>query len=157
MPSYHYCSFHLSHTSVTQCSLHLVTGLIIPLALVLASLDVDFHTVLIVASIIGLSISPVFSLLCQMLLGSHPRPSIADLANTNPVVSWLAGEHVVQVFDLIVVLDGHHVCIVFPTPLTSVHPFHGIVRVMVRPAFHSCPLIQNCIRKQRKVFHIIYV
>lgn len=74
-------------TCVAQGKLLFIAILIIPLARILVSLDVDLHTVLILL-IVRFTWSPVLGFFSQRLLGPYPDPLIVDLSDSNPVVTW---------------------------------------------------------------------
>lgn len=94
-------------TCVAQGSLSFPAGLIIPFSRGRQTLDIYLHAILIVPLVVGLIVSPVLSLLCENLLGSHPGPLIIDLSDSNPVVSAIVGYDVIEMSNFIFILDGH--------------------------------------------------
>ena len=74
-------------TCVAQGELLFAASLIIPLARVFVSLDVDLYTVLIAFLVVWFTWSPVGGLWGQGLLGPYPCPCTIDLPDSNPVVT----------------------------------------------------------------------
>lgn len=86
---------------------------------------------------------PVGCFYCQSLVGPDPCPGVIDLADPNPVVGVFLGQPFNEMPDLPLVLDGHHVCVVLPAPVSSFIPNHLFVRVVVGPALYTSPHAQH--------------
>lgn len=134
-------------TLVAQRLLLLLAVLVIPLARLLLPLDVDLHTVLVGAAVVGLPGCPVLRLLCQHLLGANPGPGAAQLADADPVVAPVEGQARVEVLNLLLVLDCHQVSeeglAVVPGLLPCVV---ALVTVVICPGTHLHPRDCTCKR-----------
>ena len=116
-------------TCVAQSGLRFAAPLIIPLACLPLPLYVHLHTVLalpgtLLSAVVWFPLCPVGCFCCQSLVGAHPGPFIVDLADPNPVVIFCPGQPGVEMPDLALVLDGHHVRVVLPAPGSSLLPIH---------------------------------
>jgi len=118
---------------VTQGKLLFVASLIIPLARILVSLDVDLHTVFIGLLIVRFAWSPVLGFFGQKLLGPYPGPLLIDLSDSDPVVSWGIAEHGVQVLNFFLVLNRNQMRVPLLTVSTSFVKSHGFCGGIVRP------------------------
>lgn len=105
-------------TFVAQGQLLLVTPLVVPPARVRGPLDVDLHAVLILLFVVRLPRSPVLGFFGQRLLGPHPGPRAVDLPESDPVVTGGKAEFGVQVFNLLLVLNGDQMRV----PLLTISP-----------------------------------
>lgn len=126
-------NLNLNTTCVTEWCFLFAALVIIPLAHVFGPLDVDLYAVLTSSLIIGFSCCPAGCLGCQGLHGTHPCPLVSHFSKANPVVWGMEGQYLVQVDNLTLILDGHHVGVMLPAPLTSNLPFHVGCVVMVCP------------------------
>lgn len=118
----------------------LATFFVIPLASVISSIHIDFHTKLCVFVVVGLIFRPRVVANPRAVI-PNPGPGILFVffRDSNPVIRtvcpvWQDGHHVVI---LVLVLDDHHVCVIAPAPLPCRLPNHGAVGVVVRPAQSS--------------------
>lgn len=129
---------NVNATCVTECCFLFAAIVIIPHAWVLGPLDVDLHAVFTSSLVIGFSCCPAGCLGCQGLHGTHPCPLASHFPKANPVVGAMQGQHLVQVDDLLLVLDGYHVGVMLPAPLACYFPLHaGVCVVMVCPGLDS--------------------
>lgn len=133
--------FKLLLTCVAQSRLQLFTPLIVPLAGLRFPFDVHLHTVLVLPllllAVVRFTFCPVGCLSCQSFVGPHPGPDVIDLADANPIVGGLSGQPAFEILDLLLVLDGHHVCVVLFAPGSCIRPVHGGVGVIVGPGFYT--------------------
>lgn len=130
-------NLNVNATCVTESCFLFAALVIIPLSRVLGPLDVDLHTVLTSSPVIGFSCCPAGCVGCQGLHGTHPCPLVSHFSKANPVVWGMERQYVVQVDNLTLVLDGHHVGVMLPAPLVSNLPFHVECVVMICPGLDS--------------------
>lgn len=121
-------------TCVAQGDLGLVAGVVVPLARVLAPLDVHLHTVLFRLLVVGLPDAPVLGFGREGLVGPHPGPHACHLPDPNPVVGVSEGQCPVQVLNLPLVLYGNQIGVVLLAVPSSFWPVHGFFGMMVSPA-----------------------
>lgn len=137
-------------TCVAQGSLRFGARLVVPLALVCIPFNVHLNAILVSRpfflsfdAIVWFTRGPVGCFICQNLIGAHPGPDVVDLADANPVVAFFFRQPVVEMLYLVLVLDGHQVCIVLPAPGSCMEPVHGGVGVVVGPALDTSPHAQH--------------
>lgn len=137
-------------TCVAKSRLQLFAALIIPFSRLRITFNVHLHTVLFhpltppTSAIVWLALCPVGCFWRQSLAGANPGPDILDLAYADPVVGAFPGQPAVEMPDLLLVLDGHHVGVVLPAPGSGLRPRHVVVvRVEVGPAFYIRPYAQH--------------
>lgn len=141
-------------TRVAQSGLLFGAPLIVPLALLGSPSNVHLHAVLICPclppflAVVGFVCRPVGGLFGQRLVGAHPGPDVIDLADADPVVVFPLWQPAVEMVDLLLVLDGHHVRVVLLAPGSRFRPVHGGVGVVVGPALSTSPHAQHWGRKQ---------
>lgn len=148
-------------TCVTQGPLTLVALLIVPLAGLRGPPAVHLHAVLVGArasallAVVWLAPGPVGRLWRQALVGADPSPDAIVLADADPKVAALRGQPALEMLNLLLVLDGHHVCVVLSAPGSGILPVHRGVGVVVRPAFHTAPHAHDWGWKQKHFFSFL--
>lgn len=136
-------------TWVAQCCLWLHAPLVIPLSCLFFPFYVHFNAVLrfphvvFTLPIVGFAFCPVGGFCCERLVRPDPGPDVLDLADPDPVVGVFPGQPAVQVPNLLLVLDSHHVRVLVLAPGSSRLPVHGGVWIEVRPALHTAPHAQD--------------
>lgn len=136
-------------TCVAQSGLRFGAPFVVPLALLCAPSNVHLHTILIyprwlsISAIVWFILGPIGCFFCQRLVGAHPGPDLIDLADADPVVVLSFRQKTVEILNLLLVLDGHQVCVVLLAPGACLTPVHGGVGVVVGPALYTSPHAQH--------------